>query len=66
MVNRLPALLRESEARGVKYGWVIILGGINDLGEQRGACVCWDVRVWMWACVSVHMCAFAKHKGGRG
>ncbi|KAG2436802.1 hypothetical protein HXX76_006325 [Chlamydomonas incerta] len=41
MVHRLPALLRESEARGLKYSWVVILGGINDLGWDKEPAQVW-------------------------
>lgn len=39
MVHRLPKLLKEAEAQGVKYDWCVIMGGINDLGGCRtGRC----------------------------
>lgn len=33
MDSRLPALLRQFDRSGVRPDWVIILGGINDLGK---------------------------------
>eukprot|EP00198_Chlamydomonas_reinhardtii_P004034 XP_001693370.1 predicted protein [Chlamydomonas reinhardtii] len=54
MVNRLPALLRESEARGVKYGWVIILGGINDLGWHKEPAEVWAGLRQMYEAVGRH------------
>ncbi|KAG2444098.1 hypothetical protein HYH02_009040 [Chlamydomonas schloesseri] len=54
MVRRLPALLRESEARGVKYSWVIILGGINDLGWRKEPAEVWAGLRQMYEAVGRH------------
>eukprot|EP00798_Chlamydomonas_sp_ICE-L_P021464 gene21464-28437_t len=35
MVARLPPLLEEAAASGQPYQWVLILGGINDVGCGR-------------------------------
>ena len=35
MVYRLPGILKEKESIRAKYSHVVILGGTNDLGNQR-------------------------------
>ncbi len=40
MVERLPQLLSAAEHAGHRYDWVLILGGINDIGcDGEGALV---------------------------
>lgn len=36
MVDRLPRELANKKGQGIPYDWVLILGGVNDLGNEEG------------------------------